>query len=433
MVALFGCVWAIVTTAACVVAVVTRRSVLEWMKARRWRKSGDDTVEIVRPGPRKAAVYAALVVIAMPAGVYAAGGALPGPPAHVFEPGVVPWSMSRAVVAFGDSNTKGTSGPDSGYHWANVLVTAGSLTVTNNGVDNDQAADGSDDILPINPLGRDIFTIMFGSNDQRLYLTDADKLQVYVDAMRAHIVYLSTPYAFKTLPTNTVGLYKVTESGTWTTTAAWSGTEYGRGSTVNGSTQTFTAYGTTVYVTTLTQYTAAGGGYDSTYSITIDGASQGTFNFKPGNNVNITTANGKNYAERCHRFAGLDAGAHTVVLTRVAGTTGTVYLEWAAGNHTATGAYPYAMRPRVIVGQVTRQSVAYPFGGSDANVNTYNAALATLVSELKSDGLNVVLVNTTDAVNQDTSASGDMNADGIHFRTLGHEKLTRVFYQAITR
>lgn len=348
------------------------------------------------------------------------------------ESGVVPWSLT-AFTALGDSNTKGTSGPDTGYHWVNVVSTLGGpLTATNLGVDNDQAADLSDDVLPLFPMGRSVYTIMIGSNDQRLYLTDADKLQVYKDALRAHIVYLSTPYAFKTLPTNTTGNYKVTEGGAgWASADAWTGVEYGRYTSTTNDSQTFTAYGTTVYVTTITQYSAAA--LTETYSISIDGVSQGSFNVAPGNNANITTANGKTYAERCHRFSGLAAGAHTVVLTDTGGASGNVYLEWAAGNHTQYGPYAYAMRPRVIVGQVTRQSVAYPFGGSDANVNTYNAAIQTLVAELQADGLNVVLVNTTDAVDQDTSASGDMNADGIHYKNEGHEKLARLFYGAMTR
>lgn len=343
------------------------------------------------------------------------------------------WGLT-GFTAFGDSNTKGTSGPEAGYHWVNVVASLGSLTATNLGVDNDQAADLSDDVLPIFPRGRDIFTIMIGSNDQRLYLTDADKLQVYKDALRAHIVYLSTPYTFKTLPTNLTGPYKVTETGAgWASAAAWSGVEYGRFTSTTNDSSSFTAYGTTVYVTAITQYTAAGGGYDETYSITIDGQSQGTFNVKAGNNANITTANAHGYAQRCHRFSGLAAGAHTVVFTNAGGTTGNAYLEWAAGNHTAIGPYRFGMRPRVIVGKVTRQSVAYPYGGSDANVNTYNAAVTEVVSQLQSDGLNVVLVNTTDAVNQDTSASGDMNADGIHYKNLGHDKLSRVFYAAMLR
>lgn len=379
---------------------------------------------------RVAAGFAFLVVSS--GWLLAQDSALPGPSGGGRESGVVPWTLA-AFTALGDSNTKGTSGPDTGYHWVNMLVTMGGPnTVTNLGVDNDQAADMSDDVLPLFPFGRMVYTIMIGSNDQRLYLTDADKLQVYKDALRAHIVYLSTPYAFKTLPTNTTGSYKVTESGAgWAATAAWTGVEYGRSTSTTNDSSTFTAYGTTVYVTTITQYNAAA--YTETYSITIDGVSQGTFNTAPGNNVNITTANGKAYAERCHRFSGLAAGAHTVVVTDTGGASGSVYLEWAAGNHTQTGPYASTFRPRVIVGQVTRQSVAYPFGGSDANVDTYNAAIQTLVAELQSDGLNVVLVNTTDAVNQDTTATGDMNADGIHYRNLGHEKLARLFYGAMTR
>lgn len=359
--------------------------------------------------------------------------ALPGPSGvGGKESGVVPWSLT-AFTALGDSNTKGTTGPETGYHWVNVVNTmAGPITTTNLGVDGDQAADLSDDVLPLFPLGRSVYTLMVGSNDQRTYLTDADKLQVYKDALRAHIVYLSTPYTFKTLPTNTTGPHKVTETGAgWAATNAWTGVEYGRSTSTTNDASSFTAYGTTVYVTTITQYNAAA--YTETYSITIDGVSQGSFNVAPGNNANITTANGKAYAQRCHRFAGLASGAHTVVVTDTGGASGNVYLEWAAGNHTQAGPYASAFRPRVIVGQVTRQSVAYPYGGSDANVDTYNAVVRTVVGELQSDGLNVVLVNTTDAVDQDTSASGDMNADGIHYKTEGHEKLARVFYAGMTR
>lgn len=342
---------------------------------------------------------------------------------------MVPWVIvGRTVNHFGDSITKATTGPTTGRGYTLILSWFSSLSSNNLGVDGDQAADLSDDTLPVLVYGRDLNTIMVGANDQRTYLTDADKLTFYKNALRAHLVWLAVPHALKTLGNTTTGtLYKPTYTGAgWADTTAWSGAEYGKNTTGSGESVSFPVYGTTIYVTTITQYNA--GNYTATYAVTIDGASQGSFEVRPGNNANITTVNTKTYAERCHRFTGLASGAHTVVLTRSAGT-GPLYFEWAAGNETATQTnYPRAARPRVVVGQVTRQTAGYASGGSDANVNTYNAAINEVANELISDGLNIVVVNTTDAINQTT----DM-ADAIHPGDTGHEKLARVFLDGATR
>lgn len=346
------------------------------------------------------------------------------------ESGVTPWLIhGRTFNTFGDSITKGTTGPTSGRAYATILSSWSSGTLNNAGVDGDQAADLSDDVLPLVVYGRDLNFIMVGANDQRTYLTDADKLTFYKDALRAHLVWLAVPHVFKTLGTTTTGtLYKPTYTGAgWAATDAWSGTEYGKNTTGSGESVSFPVYGSTVYVTTIGQYSAVA--YTTTYAITIDGNAVGTFDLKPGNNANITTVNTKTYGERCHRFTGLANGAHTVVITRSSATTGPLYFEWAAGNQTATQtSLPVAGRPRVVVGQVTRQTAGYGSGGSDANVNTYNAAIQSVVGELQSDGLNIELVNTTDAINQ----VGDMS-DAIHPGDSGHEKLAKVFLDGATR
>lgn len=370
---------------------------------------------------------AAVAVMALP--LLADAGALGGVRGGGKESGVTPWLIhGRTVNHFGDSITKATTGPTTGRGYPTIMAYWGSITSNNLGVDGDQAADLSDDVLPVVVYGRDLNTIMVGANDQRTYLTDADKLTFYKDALRAHLVWLGVTHTMKTLGTTTTGtLYKPTYTGGgWAATDAWSGTEYGKNTTTSAESVSIPVYGTTVYLTTISQYNAAA--YTSNYAVTIDGNAVGTFDLKPGNNANITTVNAKTYGERCHRFSGLSSGAHTMVVTRSAGT-GPLYFEWAAGNQSATQtSIPYAARPRVVVGQVTRQTAGYGSGGSDANVNTYNAAIQSVVSELVSDGLNITIVNTIDAINQTT----DM-ADAIHPDDSGHEKLARVFLDGATR
>lgn len=344
---------------------------------------------------------------------------------RIAEAGATPWALAATGKAFGDSITKGTSGPTTGRHWVNLLASTCSISLTNAGVDGDQAADLSDDVLTELPAGRKVYTLMVGANDQRTYLTDTNKLQVFKDAMRAHLVWLGLPYAGKVLGTATTPTnYKPTLSGFASATAAWT-TNHGKNSIVPGDTATFTTYGPVCYVTTMVQYQRV-----STYSISIDGVSQGTFNVAAGSDVDFTTANGKTFAERCHRFAGLSSGAHTVVITVVAAQAShPVYFEWACGNRYAAGEWPREWLPRVVVGQVTKQSAAYPYGGSDANVATYNAAIKAIVDELVADGLNITLVDTTNAINQTT----DLHADGIHVVDIGNEKLARAFADAILK
>lgn len=98
MLELFGFAWVTITFTCCVAAVSTRRSVLRWLKARADRKRLDDTVEIVRRPLRRLATYAALVVLAVPAGVYAGGGALPGPSGG-FGGGTIAAALHAVITA----------------------------------------------------------------------------------------------------------------------------------------------------------------------------------------------------------------------------------------------------------------------------------------------------------------------------------------------
>ena len=81
MLELFGFAWVTITFTVCVGAIATRRSVLDWLRARTDRKRLDDTVEIVRRRPLvdMAGHVVLVLMLAVPAAVLAGGGALPGP------------------------------------------------------------------------------------------------------------------------------------------------------------------------------------------------------------------------------------------------------------------------------------------------------------------------------------------------------------------
>ena len=317
-----------------------------------------------------------------------------------------------AVKTYGDSLTVGIHASVVGTtNWVPLLGQAENWLMNNLGHSGDQALETFFLACPQIVQTRDVSTLMIGVNDQWKYLTDANKLAVYQGAHMASVVWLALPDTAKVYPGT------MTQAGTWTGAAGIPSGLTAIATIVPGSTATFTTSGPVAYVCGYVQ-----NGVTSTYSVTIDGVSQGTFSCTPPGGVSITTNNGLVYGANLLRFTGLGAGSHTVVVTAVTcATSNPVYLLFGAS-------VPAGTKPSVIVGNVIRQTATYPSGGSDANVSAYNAAIATNIANAVADGLNVYAADPHSTVNNTT----DLWTDGVHPVDAGHGHIRDAFVTAAT-
>lgn len=198
-------------------------------------------------------------------------------------------------------------------------------------------------------------------------------------------------YVFLALPAS-----QVVKSAALTTTGTCSQVaQFGQNSTVctaNGSTVTAAnVNGTTVYIAG-----AINTGYDSAAAVTIDGVSKGTVSFlNPG-------VNASGLYPVVFRFSGLSSGPHTVVVTESA--AGTISVQWVGGNGGTV--HPYEGIGNTI-----------PYTGQAAAVTTINSAISTIITALKSDGLNISYVN--DNAPMSLTAIPPVYQDGVHPNALG--------------
>jgi lysophospholipase L1-like esterase len=324
------------------------------------------------------------------------------------------FNTATTFDAFGDSITLGTGASTSALNYVNLIASRRGWTVTNHGAGGDMVPDQADDVIALTVGNGSQSTLMLGTNDAPTYGTDASKQAAFRLGHLHHAAYLAIPNSRKTF--GQAG----STSGTWT-----NDTTYGSGvmkaSEVVASTHTTTIYGTVAYVAMLQQHTNT-----STYSISIDGVSQGTFNSDPG--VTITTAHGIAYSPALRRFPGLTEGAHTVVVTVVSAAVGhKVFVIWTGGNlgsKTKTG-------PNVWVGNIPRLSAAeYVTLSSTAAVTaTFNGIIRSNVQTLANDGLNVALVDSGSRMDPTTN----LDADGIHPNDSGHDIIAEAFLEGINQ
>lgn len=303
-----------------------------------------------------------------------------------------------ALITFGDSLTVG-SGVSASDCYANKLAASMAIGRTNHAVSGAQAADQSFAATGFNPSSSNLHTVLIGANDVRLY--GPAKLAMYERFLRNLVLDLALPSRINATASS------VTYTGAWSNTQVNS---IGKNTTQQGAKATAQVSGTSVYVSFIIQDHASAGGV---VSVRIDGATVGTIDSA---SQGMATQNGLAYAPAAVRFGGLSAGPHTVEL-EVTSSGKIFYLEFVAGNDQTT-------RPSVYVGNVLRQN--YAGYGTDANVAAYNAAIASLVAALGSDGLQVALVDASALL----SPSTDL-IDGIHPNVTGHQKIHDAFLTAI--
>ena len=320
-----------------------------------------------------------------------------------------PTSTWAAYYAFGDSLTDG-SGADApihtnGYAWK--LATRLGLPLTNFAHGGDMVPDQVGRAYSIRPAADDLFTIMLGVNDERIYGVDATKQGYFRDGLRALVTWLA-------LGQRTLAVNGGVETGnSWTNTALYG---IGRRATAVGDSKIFTNTGSVAYLSMIIAPSTL-----CTYTLTKDGSVIGSFD---ANAPGVTSYNGWPYSERLHRIVGLVPGDQ-IGITMTGGSY--CYVEWFGDNNQAG-------KPRVFVGNVVRQVSGGPqgyamWGGSDANVAAYNVDVAQTVVDLHADGLDVTLVDVWSVVNTTTDIWQPV--DGIHPTQSGHNKMADTFYNAI--
>lgn len=251
------------------------------------------------------------------------------------------------------------------------------------------------------------FSVMLGINDQRRYSTGISKRANFALALREIVAWLAIPNSKKINAQDA----SVSYTGSWINTVVFGA--WGRNSQTVGSTATFTVVGITVYIASLQQESQNAG-----FAVTIDGVTKSPTS---ADGTGMMTFNGATYGPTLYRYDGLSDGSHTVVLTVTGDGAGRTHFLWAAGNE-PNGS-------QVFVGTATRSTQGFydANGGSAENVAAYNLEIARVVNELRSDGLNVTLVDSHGAIDPAT----DLQPDGIHPNDVGQGNLADVFEAAM--
>lgn len=343
-----------------------------------------------------------------------------------------PWSyvvkgalkVYAAVNHFGDSITCGGAGQDclnnalGGYDsssYANSYVglvdAVLGLAGNNQGVSGSQAADRQQYVYQLNNPGASpvLNTIMLGTNDSLLCGPSAGCVSNFQQIHQAELAYLALPAS------------AVTKAQGCSTTGVWANSaEYGGGmsrySSKAGSTLTCSWFGDVLYFA----YTVSDGNTGRFSAATGSSAGIGSWNSYSSTPINT----GNQHTTRASfltRVVGREGGPHTVTFT-VTSSSGTVQIDWVAGNRGFQG----LNLPDVIVGGPPLMTCAGPpaAGGCDPGaIYLYNQAVQDNVAELAADGLNVFYANTM----SDPNYAAHRIPDGIHPNDAGHAAIASQF------
>ena len=318
----------------------------------------------------------------------------------------------------GDSITAGV-GASIGY--VPRFGTLAGVNVTNFGVSGFTAGDvahiiwqNHSNLNTIMAGGVQGFTIMVGANDQHFSNSPALFRQIET----AEVAELTLPDSYKLFATNTTSTY-ITINGSWTPSKNNSQcVSWAQGYCVTNATATmsFTNIGRSILLVAMS---------GSQFDVWIDGVFQAT-EYTAGNtsatmgNTNwyMTYYNPNNYTYAIPEgflFTGLPVTAHTVTISNCQ----PAYIEWCAGLDSEPDAYP------VLVGEVTPQSLTYPYGGSDTNRQALNAGINAMVVQFQIAGL-PVLPAKTGGLNPYTQLN-----DGLHPNDLGAAVVAQDFYDPL--
>lgn len=256
-------------------------------------------------------------------------------------------------------------------------------------VSGDQAADQAAKVYA--RPSADGYHIALGTNDQRLYGTNAGKLDNYKAILAAEI-------GITTLTLTPANDASVSYSGSWVAGYTF-GQGFGKRSYTQNSTATFIFSGNVLYL-----FYEIQDGNSGTFSLTVDGGTPA--NFSTTNGSAISTSKGTTYAPALAKLSGFGAASHTAVLKVTSATSGgtpCIYFDGFATSANGKSVAVYNVTYMTASGYST-------YGGSSANVDTYNAAIADVVSWFAAVSADVTLVNVNAAINPAT----DIGPDGLH-------------------
>ena len=307
----------------------------------------------------------------------------------------------------GDSITAGY-GVTAAQKYATLLGNSLGLPVVNRGVNGAMAGDQSHAAAGVARQADDIATIMVGTNDERVNGTNTTKRGYFVESLRRLMIDAACHYKEPARGPN------MTRTGSWSNTQVNS---IGVNSNVQGSKITYVTYGTAVYIGYIIQNNAACAG--ALMEVKVDGVIKGYISCD--GTGGSTTANGLTYPAACYRVGGLSNAGHTVEVT-VVSSGKYCYVDFIHGNSGQNGA-------KTFISNIIRMTPAgyAAYGGSDANVQDYNAYINAIVNEGIADGLKVKLVDNYSTVNPNTM----LLSDGIHPNATGHQTIANTFYNQI--
>jgi lysophospholipase L1-like esterase len=312
--------------------------------------------------------------------------------------------------AFGDSLTaSGLQASSPSLAYLPRLSAALGITFQNQAIDGGLSGDMSRVAHNISQGADDKCIVQLGTNEVHAWLGDATKQGYYKALMMNIITQMACPVRKRAFT-------EMTLTGGWGSTHQYDADAqyaYGVRSYFMGDKIAAQVTGTAVYVTVNKRDLFAGQQPNGIAKVVIDGIEVGSVN---SNGSGIGNAR-YNISPCTYRFvpAATSGNVHNVeieITSNVQSLSGLFYVEGIASNQ-------QAVKPHVFVGTVPRYTSAgyTAIGGSDAIVAQYNAILASIVSDLTADGLNVHLVDTN------LNPATDLYTDGYHPNDAGHLKM----------
>lgn len=289
---------------------------------------------------------------------------------------------------FGDSIPTGAGAGAAHLGFASKLAVAIGATLVNNAKSGGMAIDNTLALLNTVMSPGDIGGVMSGTNDNAIYDLDVAKRGFYISSLLAHAVILACGYV-KVNPSN------VTLSGVWGS----AGYDNSFATAVPGAKASFLHTGNTVAIGYIRQFNNG-----AKFKVTIDGVEKGIFDVGGDVRSYLKTPHGC----ACEVFQDLGTGQHFVEVEAVsANDQNVVYFQWFS-----------AMQPKNKVLFInTPHAVNYTYGGSDANVDVYNADELAMVNRLRNIGLDI---RYADVCSELTAL--DM-VDDVHPNASGHQKI----------
>lgn len=322
------------------------------------------------------------------------------------------------LTVFGDSFTFGVIGETGAYsteNFANYISRATGLPITNKAISGGLLIDLGSNFYNTPTSKNDVFLTMTGYNDGRVYGGAANGLLTYRGVLRAMLTWLALPDGAKILA-NSGGM---SYTGTWATLGGvYANKSTSKFSLTPGSSATAFIKGDTIYIGH-TRSTST----PAVFRVEIDGRNFGNFT-----NTAWTASNsGIAYGPDLLRIPGLrSTKRHQVTITHISG--GEFYLDYISGNGGANIAFPC---PTVFSGNTVRMLDYSHELSSDAVVDLFNSAHREVISELVSDGLNIMLVDTSSGY--DPSVHGSSNPLEVHPVEVGQQFLKDTFLQAMAQ